>query len=102
MNTIVILNKYGEVVRSSHKWDRDKEEDIQSLRNSLQAYWDKFWPDLGYRAQIRSDDPSPFQISVIHYNVFNGTGLWMGEYLEADAQQLIDLHDDWTMVEVGK
>lgn len=89
---VVILNKQGEVVRTSKKWSNLTEKKADSKRNSLQTYWDKFYPDFGYHAQVRQ-----MTHQSVYYNVYNSYGLFLGEYPEDMARELINSHDDWTM-----
>lgn len=90
---VVILNKENEIVRTSKSWSCLTEKKADSKRNSLQAYWDKFYPDFGYHAQVR-----PMKQKENYYRVYNGTGLLMGEYPYDMAKELVDSHDDWTWV----
>lgn len=95
MYSVVIVDRHGNVVRSSHKWARATELEANKLRNQLQAFWDKFFPNVEYHAKVRHH-----QEANKNYYVYNGIGLLMGEYEEKEAKELLEIHEDWTLTEV--
>lgn len=91
MYTIVIRNSQGKIIRSSKKWDRYTVQSANSLRNSLQAYWDREYPDLRCHAQVTGSERQ--------YSLYDDIGLYMGTYPTQRAQELVRKYEDWTMVE---
>lgn len=85
-----ILNRAGEILYTSHKWTNLSDSKAKTVRDRLHKY-----PDLGYRAQI-----VPLSNSVSLYHVYNGTGIWLGSFEPAIAQNMISRQDDYTLSEV--
>ena len=86
-----LIDCSGKVIRTYHYGLSP--EKLMKKRNSLQAYWDKYYPDLGYHVRVVEIVNVPDPVKCF---VYTELGQFFKECSLAEAKKLVSEHDDWT------
>ena len=78
-----VVSKEGKVVRRPSKYSLIlSEEAADRRRNSYQAFWDKYYPDLGFHVRVVQNPMVPAKK---RFHVYTDMGFFVGTMETAEA-----------------